>query len=129
MQRKLLAIILAAVMGMSLTACGNKENGSDNTGEQSSASESMVSEEDTKANSEEKTDADAVTSNETIRIGFLTPMSGANATYGLQVKAAGQMVCDVINEAHPEMAMALAKDAGLPNLNGAKIELVFADSK
>lgn len=129
MQRKLLAIILAAVMGMSLTACGNKENGSDNTGEQSSASESMVSEEDTKTDSEEKTDADTATSDETIRIGFLTPMSGANATYGLQVKAAGQMVCDVINEAHPEMAMALAKDAGLPNLNGTKIELVFADSK
>lgn len=66
---------------------------------------------------------------ETIKIGFLTPMSGANATYGLQVKAAGEMMADVINEAHPEMATALAAEAGLPNLNGAKIELVFADSK
>ena len=66
---------------------------------------------------------------ETIKIGFLTPMSGANATYGLQVKAAGEMMADVINKAHPEMATALAAEAGLPNLNGAKIELVFADSK
>ena len=66
---------------------------------------------------------------ETIKIGFLCPMSGANATYGLQVKAAGEMMADVINEAHPEMATALAAEAGLPNLNGAKIELVFADSK
>ena len=39
------------------------------------------------------------------------------------------MIADVINEEHPEMAMALAKTAGIPALNGAKIELVFADSK
>ena len=64
-----------------------------------------------------------------IKVGFLTPLSGNNATYGAQCKAAGQMIADVINEEHPEMAMALAKTAGIPALNGAKIELVFADSK
>lgn len=66
---------------------------------------------------------------EVIKIGFLTPMSGDTATYGMQCKAAGQMIADLVNTENPDMAMALAAEAGLPNLNGAKIELVFADSK
>ncbi|MDR1766015.1 MAG: ABC transporter substrate-binding protein [Lachnospiraceae bacterium] len=66
---------------------------------------------------------------EVIKIGFLTPLSGGNATYGIQCKEAGQMIADIINEAHPELAMLLAEQAGLPNLNGARIELVVADHK
>ncbi|MDO4475171.1 MAG: ABC transporter substrate-binding protein [Lachnospiraceae bacterium] len=71
----------------------------------------------------------AASAEETIKIGFLTPMSGANATYGLQVKAAGEMIADLINNENPDIALALAEEAGIPSLDGAKIELVFADSK
>ena len=118
MHKKILALFLAAAMGLSLVACGGST-----TGESSdTASDS--------ATTDAAADAvDDTASGETIKIGFLTPMSGANATYGLQVKAAGEMMAAVINEEHPDMAVALAKEAGLPNLNGAKIELVFADSK
>ncbi|MBS6397654.1 MAG: ABC transporter substrate-binding protein [Clostridiales bacterium] len=121
MKRKLLALTLAAAMTFSLAACGSSET----------ASEAPASEKTETAAEEktEETEAPEAEAGETIKIGFLTPMSGANATYGLQVKAAGEMIADVINEEHPDMAVALAKDAGLPNLNGAKIELVFADSK
>ncbi|MDO4619315.1 MAG: ABC transporter substrate-binding protein [Lachnospiraceae bacterium] len=64
-----------------------------------------------------------------IKIGFLTPLSGDTATYGKQCRAAGEMIADLINTANPDMKMALAAEAGLPNLDGAKIELVVADSK
>lgn len=64
-----------------------------------------------------------------IKIGFLTPLTGQNATYGNQVLQAAKMITDLVNEPNPDIHMALAKDAGLPNLNGAKIELVVADHK
>ncbi|MCD8121609.1 MAG: ABC transporter substrate-binding protein [Clostridiales bacterium] len=127
MQKKVLAVALATTMGMSLAACGGSSSSSGSastTAAAAAASETTAGESAAEA-SEATEDANV----ETIKIGFLTPMSGSNATYGLQVKAAGEMIRDVINEAHPELACALAEAAGLPNLNGAKIELVFADSK
>ena len=39
------------------------------------------------------------------------------------------MIVDLINEEHADVNMLLAADAGLPNLNGAKVELVTADTK
>lgn len=123
MQRKLLALTLAAAMTFSLVACGSS------TTSEAPAESTEAAAEETEA-AEETAEAPAEDAAvETVKIGFLTPMSGANATYGLQVKAAGEMLVDIVNEAHPEIALELAESAGLPNLNGAKIELVFADSK
>lgn len=123
MFKKVLAAVLSASMVLSLTACGGSETGT-TTG--AAAGNTAAS---TTAGGAAGTSAASEGEAEVIKIGFLTPLSGNNATYGSQCKAAGQMIADVINEAHPEMAMALAKEAGIPALNGAKIELVFADSK
>lgn len=90
----------------------------------SAATDSSSSETDSasQANSEGETP-------DVIRIGFLTPLTGASAALGEQVVWAANMVVDLINEEHPESSMIFAKDAGLPNLNGAKIEIVVADHK
>lgn len=66
---------------------------------------------------------------ETIKIGWLAPLSGTGAENGQQVTWAAEMIVDLVNEEHPEVNMLLAADAGLPNLGGAKIELVIADTK
>lgn len=125
MYKRFLATALAAVMTLSLAACGGAPASTPDTSAQGKEAAG------TAGTSGESTadQAEDTGSQEVIKIGFLTPLSGNNATYGAQCKAAAQMIADVINGEHPEMAMALAETMGIPNLNGAKIELVFADSK
>jgi branched-chain amino acid transport system substrate-binding protein len=65
---------------------------------------------------------------ETVKIGILWPLTGNAAAAGQASKAAAEVAADIVNNAHPEMAgLPLAAAAGLPNLGGAKLELVFAD--
>ncbi len=65
-----------------------------------------------------------------IKIGAIYPLSGNAASAGTAAKAAIEVAADIINNAHPELGeLTLARDAGLPNLGGAKVEVVFADNQ
>jgi branched-chain amino acid transport system substrate-binding protein len=65
---------------------------------------------------------------ETIKIGFIWPLTGNAAAAGQAIKAADEVAADIVNNAHPELGdLPFAKTAGLPNLGGAKFELVFVD--
>jgi len=65
-----------------------------------------------------------------VKIGAIYPLSGNAASVGESVKVALEVAMDVINNAHPELGdLTLAKNAGLPGLKGAKIEIVFADNQ
>ncbi|HEX2365879.1 MAG TPA: ABC transporter substrate-binding protein [Bradyrhizobium sp.] len=65
-----------------------------------------------------------------VKIGAVFPMSGGAASIGTHVKAAFDVVTDIVNNAHPELGnFPLAKNAGLAGLGGAKVELVFADNQ
>lgn len=116
MYKRFIAAAMSAVMVLSLAACGSTSTSGGSSGESDNQ----------KSTTQDRKDMDG---GEVIKIGFLTPLSGNNATYGAQCKAAAQMIADVINDEHSDMAMALAKSTGIPSLNGARIELVFADSK
>lgn len=107
--KKLLSTILAIAMVFSLVSCGN------NTQNQ--------------ANNNSSSDQTDGTGTDTIKIGVLTPLTGASAELGNQVAEIYQMVADIINEEHPELTMAMASTAGIPSMDGAKIELVIADHK
>lgn len=66
----------------------------------------------------------------TVRIGALYPLSGALASTGAEIKQAIELAVDIINNPHPEMGdIPLAATSGLPNLGGAKIEVVFDDTQ
>ena len=66
----------------------------------------------------------------TVKIGAVFPLSGNAASAGVHAKAAIETAMDIINNAHPELGnFPLAKDAGLPGLGGAKVEVVFADNQ
>ena len=67
---------------------------------------------------------------DTVKIGAIYPLSGNAASAGVAAKAALEVAADIINNAHPELGdLTLAKDAGLPGLKGAKVEIVFADNQ
>jgi branched-chain amino acid transport system substrate-binding protein len=63
-----------------------------------------------------------------IKVGYLLPLSGSQAPLGMEVKAAVETALEIVNGVY-DMNLPLAKEAGLPNFNGAKIKLVFADTQ
>jgi branched-chain amino acid transport system substrate-binding protein len=70
----------------------------------------------------------AVYAADVIKVGQLTALSGNAANAGQHAKAAVALAVEIINGAHPELApLPLAATAGLPNLGGAKIEVVVVD--
>ena len=67
---------------------------------------------------------------ETVKIGAIYPLSGNAASAGTSTKAAIELAATIVNEAHPELGdLTLAAGAGLPNLGGAKVAVVFADNQ
>lgn len=68
--------------------------------------------------------------NKTVRVGALYPLSGALASTGAEIKAAIELAVDIINNPHPELqGIPLAEGSGLPNLGGARLEVVFGDTQ
>lgn len=65
----------------------------------------------------------------TIKIGALWPLSGPSSREGQEAKAALEVAKDIINQRTDLKGIPLAESEGLPNLGGAKIELVWADSE
>ncbi|MGD9802914.1 MAG: ABC transporter substrate-binding protein [Hyphomicrobiaceae bacterium] len=67
---------------------------------------------------------------QTVKIGAVYPLSGNAASAGNYAKAAIEVGMDIVNNAHPELKdIPLAAGTGLPGLNGAKIEVAFADNQ
>ncbi len=64
-----------------------------------------------------------------VRIGVILPLSGTAASVGTDEQAALRLAAELINQDRPEVPLPLAAGAGLSNLGGAQIELVFADSQ
>ena len=63
-----------------------------------------------------------------VKIGVIYPLTGNAASAGASAKDAVELGAEIVNNAHPELAgLPLAASAGLPNLGGAKIEMVSAD--
>ncbi|HWU40908.1 MAG TPA: ABC transporter substrate-binding protein [Candidatus Acidoferrum sp.] len=70
----------------------------------------------------------AFSQQKTIKIGALYPLTGNLASTGLDCKRGVEMAVDIINGKY-DLNLPLAKSEGLPNLGGAKIEIVWADTK
>src|SRR5476651_38318 len=64
----------------------------------------------------------------TIRVGALYPLSGPIASTGLDCRRGVELAVEIINGKY-DLDLPLAKTEGIPNLGGAKLEIVFADSK
>jgi branched-chain amino acid transport system substrate-binding protein len=73
-------------------------------------------------------DSPAAASGQTLKIGLLTPLKGPDATAGTEALRGAQLAVDVINGLNPSIPLPLAAEAGLPNLGGAKVTLLHADT-
>jgi branched-chain amino acid transport system substrate-binding protein len=63
-----------------------------------------------------------------VRIGAIYPLTGNAASAGASAKDAVELGAEIVNNARPELpGLPLAATAGLPNLGGARIELVSVD--
>lgn len=63
---------------------------------------------------------------EEVVIGALYPLTGPVAQAGVDSKNAIELAVDIINNTY-DLNMPLAKTAGLPNLGGAKVRVIFTD--
>jgi branched-chain amino acid transport system substrate-binding protein len=63
-----------------------------------------------------------------IRVGALYPLSGPIASTGIDCRRGAELAVDIINGKY-DLDLPLAKEEGIPNMGGAKLELVFADTK
>lgn len=102
--KKLLALLLAFAMVLSLAACGNAEVPDNDTQESQ--------------NTETNTPDDGDTADgDTVKIGVLLPMSGSTSYYG-EVQYNGIEFC----------ANYVNNNGGIKSMDGAKVELVLQDS-
>lgn len=72
--------------------------------------------------------APAATRTKEVRIGVIYPLSGTMAAIGEDQKKGMELAAAIVNGRY-DIELPLAKDEGLPNLGGAKIKLIFADSQ
>jgi len=64
-----------------------------------------------------------------IKIGALYPLSGAHVYEGKLSREAILMAVDIVNNSYPDLPLLGAAKAGLPNLGGAKIEMIISDHR
>ncbi len=62
-----------------------------------------------------------------VKIGILFPLTGPVAATGVASVNAIKLAVEIINDKYPDLKLPLAATSGLPNLGGAKVELVIAD--
>lgn len=106
MKKRFLSLGLAAVMAMSLTACGGS-----NTAETTKAAETTAA--DAKAEGSEA--ADTTAAGGVFKIGGIGPVTGGAAVYGVAVQHGAELAVKEINEAG--------------GINGAQIEFNFQDDE
>jgi branched-chain amino acid transport system substrate-binding protein len=64
---------------------------------------------------------------EEVRIGVIYPLTGAAASTGVELRNAAELAAEIVNTSMKDLSLPLAATAGLPNLKGAKLTLIFAD--
>src|SRR3977135_613138 len=65
---------------------------------------------------------------EAVKIGILWPLTGTAPAAGQASKAAAEPAPATVTTTHPDLGnFPLAATEGLPNLSGAKLELIFVD--
>lgn len=65
---------------------------------------------------------------ETIKIGAVYPLTGAVATTGADCRSGVELALDIINGEY-DLDFPFARASGIPGLDGAKLEVIFGDTR
>lgn len=71
----------------------------------------------------------SISAQETVKVGIIHALTGPQAVMGQDNLNGCLLAIDIINGEFPDLQFDLAPKAGLPNLNGAKIEAIIANSQ
>jgi len=66
---------------------------------------------------------------DTVKIGAVYPMTGPAARGAEDATNAIKLALDIVNNEYPDLDFSLAPTSGLPNLDGAKIEVIYGNSQ
>jgi len=69
----------------------------------------------------------ALAEDKEIKIGVIYPLTGGAAAEGRELRAGAELAQEIANAAMADIDMAMAKNAGVKALGGAKITLIFKD--
>jgi branched-chain amino acid transport system substrate-binding protein len=62
-----------------------------------------------------------------IKIGVIYPLTGGAAAAGRELRAGAELAAEIANNVMADINMSMAKNAGIANMGGVKIELIFKD--
>ena len=103
MKKRYLSLGLAAVMALSLTACGGSGSSSDSAADSSSEAPADAGEENEEAKDTEDTaeseGGEATDGAAVFKIGAIGPETGSAAQYGMAVRNGAELAVKEINEA------------------------------
>jgi len=114
MKKKVLSLVLAGVLALSVTACGGSDAPAADAGDSNAAAEDGSAATD-EGSSAENADAAASAEGGVLKIGGIGPATGGAAVYGLAVMNAANLAVDEINAAG--------------GINGMQVEFQFEDDE
>ncbi len=116
------------------TSCGDAEEASAPTDEDTAAGVDTEAPEATDSPETAETDdateteeAEAPADGDVIRVGALYPLTGSAAATGEATLNGVRLAAEIVNNEYPDIDLPLAAEAGLPGLGGAQVEIVAAD--
>lgn len=122
--KKVLAVLLAAAMTISLVGCGGaggEGNGAENKTED-------VKTEAADVPGDRAAETSGQEAGETIRVGVLYPLTGNNATAGTESVKCLETAAELINGSY-DIDFPGAKTEGIQSMGGVRIEIIAADSQ
>lgn len=118
---RLLALMLSIAMLLTVAGCAGK---TDAESANSPSDSNIAQSSQTPASDDKASDAEEP---ETIKIGLMLQLSGSSPKDSEELLAGCQLLADIINN-ETDYNLPLAATAGLPNLGGAKVEIVVGDA-
>jgi branched-chain amino acid transport system substrate-binding protein len=111
--------VAIAVVALAASACSSG----------SGSSPSTTSDAATTAAAASAAAASPAANTQTVQLGALFPLSGADASAGLDALHGVELAVQVINGKYADISLPLAATAGLPHLNGATLKVVSEDTQ